>query len=75
VGCESSLFLIGVDSLSIARPSESVTTHQILLEAGVIVLEGLSLHGILPGIYKHARVPLKLLAAEASPAQTLLIKC
>jgi arylformamidase len=69
------LSLIGIDSLSIATPSESATTHQILLEAGVIILEGLSLLGVLPGKYQLVCLPLKLSGAEASPARAVLIEC
>ncbi len=72
---DQNLSLIGIDSLSIARPSESSTIHQILLEAGVIILEGLSLHGVLPGVYQLVCLPLKLCGAEASPARAVLIEC
>jgi arylformamidase len=66
--------LIGIDSLSISKFSESTTVHQILLEAGVIILEGLSLYGVSPGIYQLVCLPLKLSGAEASPSRAVLIE-
>lgn len=45
--------LVGVDYLSVGSYNkEGIITHRILLEAGVVILEGLNLYGIDPKIYE-----------------------
>jgi len=66
--------LVGVDYLSVAPFGESIPTHTILLEAGVIVLEGLDLSAVPPGSYDLVCLPLKLLGAEGAPARAVLIR-
>ena len=64
--------LIGVDYLSVQRYDDSPLTHQILLEAGVIILEGLNLAGVQPGAYELICLPLCLVGAEGAPARAVL---
>jgi arylformamidase len=65
--------LIGTDYLSAAAFDGIVATHQVLLEAGVILVEGLNLSDIAPGVYQLVCLPLKLVGAEGAPARTILI--
>lgn len=67
--------LVGIDYLSIQmfRDAEPLT-HRILLEAGVIILEGLNLQGIDPGVYQLICLPLKLAGSEGAPARAILIE-
>lgn len=65
--------LIGVDYLSVQRFYDSPLTHEILLGAETIVIEGLNLHGVKSGQYHLTCLPLKLIGAEGSPARAVLI--
>lgn len=64
--------LIGIDYLSIQRYEDGPLTHQILLEAGVVILEGLTLAAVDPGEYELICLPLKLEGAEGSPVRAVL---
>ena len=66
--------LVGVDYLSVAPYSDPIPTHKILLQAGVIILEGLDLSVVPRGFYELYCLPLKLLGAEGAPARTILIQ-
>jgi len=65
--------LVGVDYLSVSPYEEVVQTHRILLEAGVVIVEGLDLSQISPGRYTLFCLPLKLAGLEAAPARAILI--
>jgi len=69
---EQGICLIGVDYLSVQCYDDSPLTHQILLEEGIIILEGLNLAGVQPGIYELICLPLRLVGAEAAPARAVL---
>jgi len=64
--------LIGIDYLSVQRFQDSRLTHQVLLEAGVIILEGLNLADVAPGVYELICLPLRLRGAEGAPARAVL---
>lgn len=67
--------LVGVDYLSVQRfRDEKPTTHVTLLQAGVIVIEGLNLAAVQPGTYDLFCLPLKLVGADGAPARTILIE-
>jgi arylformamidase len=66
--------LVGIDYLSIAPFENGSDTHIILLENDVVVLEGLNLADISPGIYELIALPILLEGAEGSPARVLLIQ-
>ncbi|MBI2450044.1 MAG: cyclase family protein [Candidatus Nealsonbacteria bacterium] len=66
--------LVGNDYLSIAPFGRTYETHQILLKNKVIVLEGLNLSAVKPGIYQLICLPIKIIGTEASPARAVLIK-
>lgn len=65
--------LVGTDYLSVAKHSENVTAHQVLLSAGLILVETLNLYHITPGSYELICLPLKIAGAEAAPARVVLI--
>jgi arylformamidase len=67
------LKLVGVDYLSVAPYKQSVVTHKILLEAGVIIVEGLNLSQVPPGRYTLYCLPLKLAGSDGAPARAILI--
>lgn len=64
--------LIGVDYLSVQRYHDDARTHQILLGAGAIALEGLNLSNVKSGFYELICLPLKLVGAEGAPARVVL---
>ena len=66
--------LVGMDYLSIAKFSEAVAVHKILLGNNVYIIESLNLTGVKPGIYKLICLPLKITNAEAAPTRAVLIK-
>ena len=67
------VWLVGVDYYSVAPWDRLAATHQILLRAGVVIVEGLNLIQALPGKYQFICLPLKLKDADAAPARAILI--
>jgi arylformamidase len=65
--------LIGIDYLSVAPYHQSIPTHRALLEAGIIIIEGLDLSAIVPGPYTLYCLPLKLVGSDGAPARTILM--
>jgi arylformamidase len=71
---DNGISLIGVDYLSVQRYTDDSTTHEILLGADTVVLEGVNLFDVQPGFYELVCLPLRLIGAEASPARAILRK-
>mgnify|MGYP000914532641 FL=1 len=69
---ELGMRLIGVDYLSVAPWNDQVTTHRILLGAQIVLLEGLNLSAVTPGIYELAALPIKLHASDGAPCRAVL---
>jgi arylformamidase len=65
--------LVGVDYLSVAPFAEPQRTHEILLQAGVVVIEGLNLSQVSQGRYALYCLPLKIAGADGAPARAILI--
>lgn len=65
--------LVGVDYLSVAPYTDLATTHQILLEAGIIIVEGLNLSKIAQGRYTFHCLPLKIAGSDGAPARAMLV--
>lgn len=65
--------LVGVDYLSVAPWGASGPTHRILLEAGVVVVEGLNLSDVTQGRYTLHCLPIKLVGADGAPARAILV--
>ena len=68
------IHLVGVDYLSVAPYGDSVSTHTILLQAGMVVVEGLDLSAVPRGFYDLYCLPLKLLGSDGAPARAILIQ-
>ena len=66
--------LVGIDSQSIASVAEGVLTHQLLLEAGMIILEGLDLADVPGGRYELFCLPLKTTGLDGAPARAVLLE-
>jgi arylformamidase len=67
---ERGVRLVGIDYLSIG--DEEV--HHVLLEAGVVCVEGLDLRAVEPGGYRLLCAPLKLVGSDGAPARVLLLR-
>lgn len=64
---------VGIDYLSIGGfTNDLVETHEILLGAGVWVIEGLNLAHIEPGDYELACLPLLIPGSDGAPARAAL---
>ncbi|MCX7754359.1 MAG: cyclase family protein [Anaerolineales bacterium] len=71
---ERGIKLVGIDYLSVAPYHDSVPTHRILLEAGVVVLEGINLTQVPRGFYDLYCLPLKLVGSDGAPARAILVE-
>ncbi len=69
---ENGIRLVGIDYLSIAPFKASRPTHEILLGAGVAILEGIDLSAVSPGQYTLYCLPLKLDQSDGAPARVVL---
>lgn len=65
--------LVGIDYLSVGSFDNGVPTHEILLGAGVIAVEGLDLSAIEPGEYQLICLPIKLGGADGAPCRAVLV--
>lgn len=64
--------LVGIDYLSIAPYDDPVPTHEVLLRAGVVIVETLDLRAADPGPYQLICLPLLVPGADGAPARALL---
>jgi arylformamidase len=72
---EHGIKLVGVDYLSVEPfKKPGAPTHHLLLGAGIIVIEGLNLRDVEPGIYEMFCLPLVLVGADGAPARVVLRK-
>jgi len=65
--------VVGIDYLSIAPYKLSTPVHTILLNAGVVVIEGLDLSQVSQGRYTLHCLPLKLGGADGAPTRCILV--
>ncbi len=67
------VILVGIDYLSIERfRSPEHEVHKTLLGANVVIVEGLDLRAVPPGVYTIACAPLKVVGADGAPARVFL---
>lgn len=67
--------LVGVDYLSVQRFEEKDgATHRVLLEAGVVIVEGLDMRKVKPGRYQLLCLPIKLSGCDGAPARAILVE-
>ena len=72
---QNGIGLIGVDFLSIEqRGANGHPVHHILLENGVVIVEGLDLGNVEPGAYTLVCLPLKVVDGDGGPARAMLIE-
>jgi len=67
--------VVGVDYLSVEEfHKPGAPAHRILLGAGTIVIEGLNLLDVEPGIYDLYCLPLRVAGSDGAPARVVLRK-
>lgn len=71
---DAGLTLLGVEGQSVAGAECTVTVHRQLLDAGVLLLEGLDLSGVEEGTYFLIAAPLKIAGADGSPVRAMLLE-
>jgi arylformamidase len=71
---EHGVQLVGVDYLSVAPYEDSTPTHEILLKAGVVIVEGLDLSKVMRGFYDLYCLPLKIAGSDGAPARVILVQ-
>jgi arylformamidase len=64
--------LVGIDYLSIAMFDDPAEPHRILLEAGMVILEGVNLSEIQRGRYTLYCFPIKIIGSDGAPARAIL---
>jgi arylformamidase len=67
------VLLVGIDTASIdPADSKALPSHQVIRRRGLRVLENLVLDDVAEGDYELIALPLKLIAADASPVRAVL---
>jgi len=70
---QAGLKLVGFDYLSVDRyGAPDYPAHHALLEAGVVIVEGLDLSEVEPGEYDMACLPLRVAGGDGAPARVIL---
>jgi arylformamidase len=65
--------VLGVDYLSVEEfKKPGAPAHHVLLGGGTIVIEGLNLRDVEPGVYEMFCLPLRLVGADGAPARVVL---
>lgn len=64
--------LVGIDALSIKKKGIKDRVHAILLDAGIVILEGLWLADVSEGIYELLCLPLPLQSIDGAPVRAVL---
>jgi arylformamidase len=65
---------IGTDAISIGALDEEYEVHHTLLDAGIVVIEGLEMPDVEAGHYFLVCLPLKIANGDGGPARAVLIK-
>lgn len=69
--------LIGIDYLGVERfdmIDQGAPAHHILLSAEIVILEGLDLSEVSPGLYQLVCLPIKIQNGDGAPSRAILIK-
>jgi arylformamidase len=70
---ERGVKLVGVDYLSIEGfGAQGHPVHKTLLGAGMVILEGLDLRRVTPGVYELYCLPLRIAGGDGSPCRAIL---
>lgn len=64
--------LVGIDYLSVDSFQSTDEVHRLLLEAGIVILEGINLSSIERGEYELICLPLKIEGIDGAPCRAIL---
>lgn len=64
---------VGIDYLGIERNQAGHETHLMLLQAGIVIVEGLRLSHVQEGEYFFICLPLALVGLDGAPARAILV--
>jgi arylformamidase len=64
--------LVGLDYLSVAHADEQVPVHRAFLDRGVVLLEGVDLSDVEPGMYELICFPLRVRGSDGAPCRAIL---
>lgn len=70
---EKQILCVGIDYLGIERAQVGHETHNILLSAGVTIIEGLRLGHVVAANYQMCCLPLLISGLDAAPARAILL--
>src|SRR6266849_137437 len=70
---EHGIYVFGVDYASVEEfKKHGAPAHHVLLGGGTIVIEGLNLRDVEPGIYEMLCLPLPVAGSDGAPARVVL---
>jgi arylformamidase len=70
---EQGVKVVGVDYLSVEEfKKPGAPAHRALLSQGVVIIEGLNLSDVEPGMYEMYCLPLRVAGADGAPARVVL---
>ena len=70
---EHGIKVLGVDYLTVEEfKKPGAPAHHVLLGGGTIVIEGLNLRDVEPGVYEMYCLPLRIVGADGAPARVVL---
>jgi arylformamidase len=70
---QKEIVLVGIDAPSVdAFGSVNLPSHRVLLDHGIVILEGIHLENVSPGDYELICLPLKLAGLDGSPVRAIL---
>lgn len=70
---EKKIKAVGIDYLGIEHSQPGHPTHESLMHADVLIIEGLRLGHVQPGHYFFVCLPLNMIGTEAAPARAVLM--
>lgn len=69
---DAGVTMLGLDAMSAGEGDTEFTVHQMLLSAGVIILENAALEDFAPGWYAMRCLPLRMPGSDGAPVRLLL---
>ncbi len=66
--------VVGIDYLGIERSQPGHPTHETLMNADIIIVEGLRLQHVKQGCYTFICLPIYTIGVEAAPARAILLE-
>lgn len=74
VFASAGILLLGNESQTVGPPSGPMAVHQVLLGAGVVLLEGVRLSAVAEGAYFLSAAPINLSGGDGAPCRAFLME-